>query len=102
MGAAFSSARKNRLDLSVSIGFGSASQIALFVTPVLALLSHVLGPEPMDLRFWPGAVMMLLIATIAVALVTSSGQSTWFVGVFMLMVYVVFAITLYLLPPRIH
>jgi Ca2+:H+ antiporter len=102
MGAAFSGARKNRLDLSVGIGFGSASQIALFVAPVLALLSYVLGPEPMDLQFWPGAVMMLLIATIAVALVTSSGRSTWFVGVFMLMVYLVFAITLYLLPPRGH
>jgi len=59
-------------------------------------------PLPMDLRFWPGAVMMLLIATIAVALVTSSGESTWFVGVFMLMVCLVLAITLYLSPPRIH
>jgi Ca2+:H+ antiporter len=100
MGSAFSGARKNRLDLSVGIALGSASQIALFVAPVLVLLSYVLGPSPMDLLFWPGAVMMILIATMAAALVTSSGRSTWFVGVFLLMVYLVFAMTLYLLPPR--
>jgi Ca2+:H+ antiporter len=100
MGSAFAGARKNRLDLSVGIALGSASQIALFVVPVLVLLSYVLGPSPMDLLFWPGAVMMMLIATMAAALVTSSGRSTWFVGVFVLMVYLVFAMTLYLLPPR--
>ena len=102
MGASFSAARKNRLDLSVGIALGSASQIALFVAPVLVLLSYLLGPQPMDLQFWPGAVVMMLIATMAAALVTSSGRSTWFVGVFVLMVYLVFAMTLYLLPPRAH
>jgi Ca2+:H+ antiporter len=102
MGSAFSGARKNRLDLSVGIALGSASQIALFVAPVLVLLSYFLGPQPMNLQFWPGAVVMMLIATLAAALVTSSGRSTWFVGVFVLMVYLVFAMTLYLLPPRAH
>jgi Ca2+:H+ antiporter len=100
MGSAFSGARKNRLDLSIGIALGSATQIALFIAPVLVLLSYVLGPAPMDLQFWPGAVMMMLIATIAGSLVTSSGRSTWFVGAFALIVYLVFAITLYLLPPR--
>jgi Ca2+:H+ antiporter len=99
-GTAFGAARKNRLDLSLGIALGSASQIALFVAPVLVLLSYVLGPTPIDLQFWPGAVVMMLIAVMAAALVTSSGRSTWFVGVFVLMVYLVFAMTLYLLPPR--
>ena len=63
MASAFSGARKNRLDLSVGIALGSASQIALFVAPVLVLLSYVIGPAPMDLQFWPGAVVMVLIAT---------------------------------------
>ena len=35
-----------------------------------------------------------------VFLVTSSGRSAWFVGVLLLMVYLIFAMTLYLLPPR--
>jgi Ca2+:H+ antiporter len=100
MASAFSGARKNRLDLSVGIALGSASQIALFVAPVLVLLSYVIGPEPMSLQFWPGAVVMMLIATMTASLVTNSGRSAWFVGVLVLMVYLIFAMTLYLLPPR--
>jgi Ca2+:H+ antiporter len=99
MTSAFSGARKNRLDLSVGIALGSASQIALFVAPVLVLLSYAIGPTPMDLRFWPGAIVMMLIATLTASLVTNGGRSTWFVGVLVSMVYLIFAMTLYLLPP---
>jgi Ca2+:H+ antiporter len=100
MPTAFSGARKNRLDLSVGIALGSASQIALFVAPVLVLASHFVGPAPMDLLFWPGAVVMIFIATLTATLVTNTGRSAWFVGVLLLMVYLIFALTLYLLPPR--
>jgi Ca2+:H+ antiporter len=100
MASAFSAARKNRLDLSVGIALGSASQIALFVAPVLVLASYFIGPTPMDLQFWPGAVVMLLVAALTASLVTNSGRSAWFVGVLVLMVYLIFATTLYLLPPR--
>ena len=102
MASAFAGARKNRLDLSVGIALGSASQIALFVAPVLVLISYVIGPAPMDLQFWPGAVAMMLIATMTAALVATNGRSAWFVGVLVLMVYFVFAMTLYLLPPRVQ
>jgi Ca2+:H+ antiporter len=102
MASAFSAARKNRLDLSVGIALGSASQIALFVAPILVLLSYVIGPAPMDLQFWPGAVVMILVATLTATLVTNTGRSAWFVGVLVLMVYLVFAMTLYLLPPRVQ
>ena len=99
MTSAFGGARKNRLDLSIGIALGSASQIALFVAPLLVLLSYVIAPTPMDLRFWPGAVVMMLTATLTAVLVTNGGRSTWFVGVLVLMVYLIFAMTLYLLPP---
>jgi Ca2+:H+ antiporter len=102
MASAFSGARKNRLDLSVGIALGSATQIALFVAPVLVLLSYVIGPAPMNLQFWPGAVVMMLIAAMTASLVTNSGRSAWFVGVLVLMVYLIFAMTLYLLPPRLQ
>ena len=101
MASAFSGARKNRLDLSVGIALGAASQIALFVAPVLVLLSYVIAPLPMDLQFWPGALVMMFIATLTTALVTNGGRSGWFVGVLVLMVYLIFAMTLYLLPPRV-
>ncbi len=102
MASAFSGARKNRLDLSVGIALGSASQIALFVAPVLVLLSYLIGPTPIDLHFWPGAVVMVLVATLTATLVTNGGRAAWFVGVLALMVYLIFAMTLYLLPPRIQ
>ncbi|MFL6820709.1 MAG: calcium/proton exchanger [Bradyrhizobium sp.] len=100
MASAFSAARKNRLDLSVGIALGSASQIALFVAPVLVLLSYVIGPGPMNLQFWPGAVVMMFLAAMTASLVTNSGRSAWFVGVLVLTVYLIFAMTLYLLPPK--
>lgn len=98
MAVAFSAASKDRLDLSVGISLGSASQIALFVGPVLVLLSYIIGPTPMDLEFWPGAVVMVFISTIVAAFITSGGRSAWFLGVLLLLVYTVFACTLYLRP----
>jgi Ca2+:H+ antiporter len=65
------------------------------------LLSYVIGPEPMSLQFWPGAVVMMLIAAMTVSLVTNSGRSAWFVGALVILVYFIFAMTLYLLPPRV-
>ncbi len=100
MGSAFSGARKNRLDLSLGIALGSASQIALFVAPLLVLLSYIIGPAPMDLQFWPGAMIMMLTACITIPLVTSGGRSAWFVGAVMLTIWVIFAMTLYFLPPQ--
>jgi Ca2+:H+ antiporter len=99
MVAALSAARNDRLDLSVGIALGSATQIALFVAPVLVFLSYVLGPQPMNLQFWPGAVAMMLVAAVTAYLMTNGGRSAWFIGALLLIVYLIFAITLYLLPP---
>ncbi len=78
MTAAFAK-RAEPVDLSVGIALGSASQIALFVAPVLVLLSYFIGPAPMDLQFWPGAMAMVLIATLthsrATALAVRHGLS---------------------------
>jgi Ca2+:H+ antiporter len=101
MASAFAAARKNRLDLSVGIALGSASQIALFVAPVLVLLSYCIGPTPLNLQFWPAATIMMLIASLTAALVTNGGRSAWFLGVLLLDVYLIFALTLYLMPPPV-
>jgi Ca2+:H+ antiporter len=100
MAVAFSAARKDRLDMSVSIALGSASQIALFVAPVLVLLSYVIGPKPMDLQFWPGAVTMVMISAVTASFITNGGRSAWFIGLLLIFIYAIFAMTLYTLPPR--
>ncbi len=102
MATAFSGARKDRMDLSVGIALGSSTQIALFVAPVLVLASYMLGPSPLTLQFWPGAVLMMLISTVTASFIANSGRSAWFVGVLVLAVYLIFAITLYLLPPKVN
>ena len=66
----------------------NAVQIALFVAPVLVLLSYVLGPTPMDLHFWPkAACAMMLIATLTAGtgyqqrplrLVSRASSSSWY------------------------
>jgi len=99
MTSAFSAARANRLDLSVSIALGSAAQIALFVAPVLVLVSYFVGPAPMSLQFWPGAVAMMLVATMAATLLSNGGRAAWYAGVMALAVYAIFGLTLFLLPP---
>ena len=96
--AAFSGARKNRLDLSVGIAMGSSSQIALFVAPVLLILSRFVSPSPMDFNFGGGQVLMVLLTTLTVSLVVAGGHSAWYSGVQLLAVYAAFAVTLYLIP----
>lgn len=99
MTTAFSAAMRDRLDLAIGIALGSAVQIALFVAPLLVLLSYVIGPTPMGLQFWPGAVIMMMIAALTARFLTSGGRSTWFVGVMILVVYAIFGLTLYVIPP---
>ena len=54
----------------------------------------------LSLDFWPGAVSMMMVATLTATLVTNSGRSAWFVGALLVTVYLIFALTLYLLPPQ--
>ena len=85
-------ARKNKMDLAVNIAVGSAAQIALFVAPILVLLSFVIGPEPMALVFNGFELGALLVAVLIAAYVTQDGESNWFEGVQLLAVYAVLAL----------
>ncbi len=98
MATAFSAARKNRLDLSVGIAMGSSAQIAVFVAPVLVIVSYFVAPAPMDLVFGGGQVFTVMLTTVTVAWVVAAGRSAWYLGVQLLAVYSIFFVTLYLLP----
>ena len=41
----------------------------------------------MNLTFWPGAVAMVLLATMTAALVSYLGTLAWFVGTLIIIVY---------------
>jgi Ca2+:H+ antiporter len=86
-------AMKDKMDLSVNIAIGSSAQIALFVAPVLVLLSLVIGPYPMSLVFNGLELGAIFLAILIAQAVTHEGESTWFEGLQMLSVYAVLAFT---------
>ena len=88
-------ARKNKMDLAVNIAIGSSAQIALFVAPVLVLMSFVLGPHPMALVFNGFELAGILLAITIANHVTNEGESTWYEGLQLLAVYLVLGIAFY-------
>jgi Ca2+:H+ antiporter len=82
-------ARKDKMDLAINIAVGSSAQVALFVAPLLVLLSFVFGPHPMALVFNGYEIGAMLFAVLIANFVTSEGESNWFEGVQLLAVYVV-------------
>ncbi len=88
-------AYKNKMDLAVNIAIGSAAQVALFVAPVLVLLSLFVGPHPMPLVFNGFELAGLLIALITANMITADGESTWFEGLQLLSLYAVIGTAFY-------
>ncbi len=91
-------ALRNRMEMSLGIAIGSSLQIALFVAPVLVLLSHFVGPRPMDLVFSPAEVLSVFVAVLITGQVASDGKTNWLEGVQLLVVYVILAMVFYFLP----
>jgi Ca2+:H+ antiporter len=88
-------AMKDKMDLAVNIAIGSSAQVALFVAPVLVLASYFIGPHPLALVFNGFELGAILLAVLIANYVTQDGESTWFEGVQLLAVYLVFGIAFY-------
>ena len=91
-------ALKNRMDLSLSIAIGSSVQVALFVAPLLVLVSLFLGPAPMDLAFPAGLVLIVLLSVLITSQVAGDGRSDWLKGLQLLAVYLVLGLSYFFLP----
>ena len=91
-------ALQNKMDLSLSIAIGSSVQVALFVAPVLVLLSYFIAPVPMDLVFTPAEVLAVVMAVFITYQIAADGESNWLEGVLLLAVYIVLGIVFYFLP----
>jgi Ca2+:H+ antiporter len=90
-------AMRDKMDLSLAIALGSATQIALFVAPVLVLLGLVIG-HPMNLLFETFEVAAAVIAVALANQVIRDGESTWLEGVQLLAVYAVLAVAFFVHP----
>ncbi|MEW6251939.1 MAG: calcium/proton exchanger [Planctomycetota bacterium] len=95
---AVAAAMKDRMDLAMSIAIGSSVQVALFVAPVLVLLSYVLGPQPMDLAFNGGLVLTVFLSVLITGQVAGDGHSHWLKGVQLLAVYVMLGLAFFFAP----
>ena len=88
-------AAKDKMDLAVNIAIGSSAQIALFVAPVLVLLSFVIGPAPMALVFNGYELGGLVFAVLIANVIVQDGESNWFEGVQLLALYAVLGLVFY-------
>ncbi len=88
-------AAKDKMDLAVNISIGSSAQIALFVAPVLVLLSFVIGPNPMALVFNGFELGAVFLAILIANHVTHDGESTWYEGLQLLAVYAVLGVVFF-------
>jgi Ca2+:H+ antiporter len=88
-------AKRDKMDLSVNIAIGSSAQIALFVAPVLVLISLFVGDFPMALVFNGFELGAIVLAVLIAQQVTQEGESTWFEGLQLLAVYAVLGLTFF-------
>jgi len=87
-------ARKNKMDLSVSVALGSTLLVALLVVPILVLVGPLLG-HPLDLNFQMYELVAIATAVVVSNLVSLDGRSEWLEGVLLLAAYVILAAGFY-------
>jgi Ca2+:H+ antiporter len=95
--AAVRAAYRNHVDLTLGITAGSSTQIPLFVTPVLILVSLAIG-KPMTLIFQPLELLVLGLSTAISAYIALDGESHWLEGVLLLALYLMTATVFFLDP----
>jgi Ca2+:H+ antiporter len=87
---------KDRMNASLQISTASSIQIALFVAPLLVFASQWF-PTPLTLAFPLIEVVAIGASVLVLNFVTYDGQSNWFEGALLLMVYGVLAVAFFLL-----
>ena len=90
-------AYKGDMDAALQVTMQSSLQIALFVAPVLVLLSFPLG-HPLDLVFTEMEIVAVMVAVGILVVTLLNGQTHWFEGFQLLAVYAILAIAFYFLP----
>ena len=88
-------ARRDRMDLVVTIAVGATIQIALFTAPLLVLVSYAMG-RPMNLVF-SNPLELIAVAGVAFAVnaIAQDGETNWFEGVLLLAVYALFCLAFF-------
>jgi Ca2+:H+ antiporter len=86
-------ALQGKPEYAISTSLSSPLQVALLLTPVLVLLSHVVGPDKLTLVFPPLLVAALGVSTIVVTVVIYDGEYNWLEGTALIGLYGMIAIS---------
>ncbi|MFP3727512.1 calcium/proton exchanger [Priestia filamentosa] len=89
-------AYKNKMGVAVEIAVGSTLQVAMFVAPLLVLVSLFL-PHSMPLVFSVPELVAMIAAVFLTISISNDGDSNWFEGATLLAAYFIMAIGFYLL-----
>lgn len=90
-------ALKNRMDLTLQIALGSATQISMLVAPILVLSSWFF-PEHMNLIFRPFELVSIALAVFTSNLIIEDGETHWFEGLQLVITYCIMAVAFFLHP----
>jgi Ca2+:H+ antiporter len=83
----------NKPDYAISVIMNSSLQIALFLIPVLVLLSLVLGGAYLTLVVSPLLLVALGLAALLGTIIIYDGKSTWLEGLALVGLYCIIAIS---------
>ncbi|KAL0890345.1 hypothetical protein Bca101_014328 [Brassica carinata] len=81
---------KNKLDISLGVALGSATQISLFVVPLSVIVAWIMGIK-MDLNFNILETSCLALAIIITAFTLQDGTSHYMKGLVLMLCYVIIA-----------
>jgi Ca2+:H+ antiporter len=93
--AAVLMALKNKMGAAVEIAIGSSLQIALFVAPLLVIISFFMG-ETMNMVFTTYELVAIGVSVFIAKSISQDGSTNWFEGVLLLVVYAILGIAFYL------
>lgn len=87
-------AMKNKMDLALQVSIGSATQIAMFVAPILVFAS-VFMAKPMSLIFNTFELVAIVLSVFITNLIVEDGESNWLEGLQLLMAYAIMAVAFF-------
>ena len=83
------------MDISIEITVGSSLQIALFVIPLLVIMSMVFSP--MSIIFKPIELFIFGVSVLIANQIVSSGKTNWLEGLKLISIYAISAVGFYLI-----
>jgi len=87
-------ALKNKLDVSIEIGLSSAIQIALFVVPILMVISQIFN-YGFTLEFSLFQLVALALAVMIINYLSADGRCNWLEGAQLISVYLIIVIAFF-------